>query len=150
MREKVLDRARELGLEVTIQRLESSTRTVGDAARAVGCGEAEIAKSIVFICDGEPVVCVASGEHRIDPDKVAEALDCAEVRQAGAGEVRAATGFAVGGVPPVGHGLPVIFDDALLSHPRVWAAAGDPHSLFCVDPRQLADCTQARVAQVGE
>jgi prolyl-tRNA editing enzyme YbaK/EbsC (Cys-tRNA(Pro) deacylase) len=150
MREKVVDRARELGLEVTIQRLEDSTRTVGDAARAVGCGEAEIAKSIVFVCDGEPVVCVASGEHRIDPDKVAEALDCAEVRQAAAGEVRAATGFAIGGVPPVGHGLPVIFDEALLSHERVWAAAGDPHSLFCVDPRDLADCTQARVAQVAE
>jgi prolyl-tRNA editing enzyme YbaK/EbsC (Cys-tRNA(Pro) deacylase) len=150
MREKVVDRARELGLEVTIQRLEDSTRTVGDAARAVGCGEAEIAKSIVFVCDGEPVVCVASGQHRIDPDKVADALDCAEVRQAAAGEVRAATGFPIGGVPPVGHGLPVIFDEALLGHERVWAAAGDPHSLFCVDPRDLADCTQARVAQVGE
>jgi prolyl-tRNA editing enzyme YbaK/EbsC (Cys-tRNA(Pro) deacylase) len=150
MREKVLDRARKLGLEVTIQRLEGSTRTVGDAARAVGCGEAEIAKSIVFVCDGEPVVCVASGEHRIDPDKVADALDCAEVRQASAGEVRAATGFPVGGVPPVGHGLPVIFDEALLGHERVWAAAGDPHSLFCVDPRELANCIKARVVPLGE
>jgi prolyl-tRNA editing enzyme YbaK/EbsC (Cys-tRNA(Pro) deacylase) len=150
MREKVMDRARALGLEVTLQKLESSTRTVGDAARAVGCDEAEIAKSIVFVCDGDPVVCVASGQHRIDLDKVAEVLDCAEVRQAGADEVRAATGFAIGGVPPVGHGLPVIFDEELLRHERVWAAAGDPHSLFCVDPRQLADCTHARVSPVGE
>ena len=150
MREKVVDKARALGLEVTVQRLESSTRTVGDAARAVGCAEAEIAKSIVFVCDGEPVVCVASGKHRIDPDKVADVLDCAEVRQAGADEVRAATGFAIGGVPPVGHGLPVIFDEALLGHKRVWAAAGDPHSLFCVDPRHLADCTDAQVSPVGE
>jgi prolyl-tRNA editing enzyme YbaK/EbsC (Cys-tRNA(Pro) deacylase) len=150
MREKVVDRARELGLDVTVQRLEDSTRTVGDAARAVGCQEAEIAKSIVFVCDGEPVVCVASGEHRIDPDKVAEALDCAEVRQAGADEVRAATGFSIGGVPPVGHGLPVVFDEALLRHDRVWAAAGDPHSLFCVDPRRLADCTEAQVSTVGD
>src|SRR5919197_5035960 len=114
MRAKVVDSARELGLEVTVQRLEDSTRTVGDAARAVGCGEAEIAKSIVFVCDGEPVVCVASGAHRIDPDKLAEVLDCAEIRQAGADEVRAATGFPVGGVPPVGHGLPVVLDTALL------------------------------------
>jgi prolyl-tRNA editing enzyme YbaK/EbsC (Cys-tRNA(Pro) deacylase) len=150
MREKVMDRARALGLEVTLQKLESSTRTVGDAARAVGCDEAEIAKSIVFVCDGDPVVCVASGQHRIDLDKVAEVLDCAEVRQAGADEVRAATGFAIGGVPPVGHGLPVIFDEELLRHERVWAAAGDPHSLFCVDPRRLADCTHARVSPVGE
>jgi prolyl-tRNA editing enzyme YbaK/EbsC (Cys-tRNA(Pro) deacylase) len=150
MREKVLDMARTLGLDVTVQRLGDSTRTVGDAAKAVGCEEAEIAKSIVFVCDGEPVVCVASGEHRIDPEKVAEVLDVAEVRQAGADEVRAATGFAIGGVPPVGHGLPVIFDEALLRHERVWAAAGDPHSLFCVDPRRLADCTDARVTPVGK
>ncbi|MFL5867987.1 MAG: YbaK/EbsC family protein [Thermoleophilaceae bacterium] len=141
--------ARTLGLDVTVQQLEDSTRTVGDAAKAVGCEEAEIAKSIVFVCDGEPVVCVASGEHRIDPDKVAEVLDVAEVRQAAAAEVRAATGFAIGGVPPVGHGLPVVFDEALLRHERVWAAAGDPHSLFCVDPRRLADCTEARVSRVG-
>src|SRR5919197_3087553 len=145
MRAKVVDSARELGLEVTVQRLEDSTRTVGDAARAVGCSEAEVAKSIVFVCDGEPVVCVASGEHRIDLDKLAEALDCAEVRQAGADEVRASTGFPIGGVPPVGHSLPVVFDEALLRHQLIWAAAGDPHSLFCVDPRRLADSMRARV-----
>lgn len=149
MTEKVLRGARELGLEVRIQRLESSTRTVGDAAKAVGCREAEIAKSIVFVADGDPVLCIASGRHRIDTDKLAVALDVAEVRQAGANEVRAATGFAIGGVPPFGHGLPVVFDQSLLDHQRVWAAAGDPHSLFCVDPTELLDCTQATVADVG-
>ncbi len=149
MREKVIETARGLGLEVDVQRLEASTGTVGDAATAVGCEEAEIAKSIVFIADGDPVVCIASGEHRIDPDKLAEALDVAEVRQASAGEVRAATGYAVGGVPPFGHGLPVIFDEALLEHDHVWAAAGDPHSLFSVAPRELAACTGARVLDVG-
>jgi prolyl-tRNA editing enzyme YbaK/EbsC (Cys-tRNA(Pro) deacylase) len=149
MTEKVLRGARELGLEVRIQRLESSTRTVGDAAKAVGCQEAEIAKSIVFVADGDPVVCIASGRHRIDTNKLADALDVAEVRQAGANEVRAATGFAIGGVPPFGHGLPVVFDQSLLDHQRVWAAAGDPHSLFCVDPRELLDRTHATVADVG-
>ena len=74
----------------------------------------------------------------------------AEVRQAGAAEVRAATGFAIGGVPPFGHGLPVVFDRSLLDHEHVWAAAGDPHSLFCVSPRKLLDCTEATVADVGE
>jgi prolyl-tRNA editing enzyme YbaK/EbsC (Cys-tRNA(Pro) deacylase) len=134
---------------VRIQRLASSTRTVGDAAKAVGCQEAEIAKSIVFVADGDPVVCIASGSHRIDTDKLADALDVAEVRQAAAGEVRAATGFAIGGVPPFGHGLPVVFDSALLDHERVWAAAGDPYSLFCVNPRELLERTNPTVADVG-
>jgi prolyl-tRNA editing enzyme YbaK/EbsC (Cys-tRNA(Pro) deacylase) len=150
VRDRLADSARELGIEVQVQRLESSTRTVADAATAVGCQEAEIAKSIVFVADGDPVVCVASGRHRIDTDKVAEALDVAEVRQAQADEVRAATGFAIGGVPPFGHDLPVLFDEELLNHPRVWAAAGDPHSLFCVNPRELARCTGARVVSLGE
>ena len=66
----------------SVQRLEASTRTVKDAATAVGCEESEIAKSIVFVADGDPVVCVASGRHRIDTDKLADALDVAEVRQA--------------------------------------------------------------------
>ena len=150
MRDRLADCARELGIEVQVQRLESSTRTVADAATAVGCQEAEIAKSIVFVADGDPVVCVASGRHRIDTDKVAEALDVAEVRQAQPDEVRAATGFAIGGVPPFGHDLPVLFDEELLTHERVWAAAGDPHSLFCVNPRELARCTGARVVSLGE
>ena len=141
--------ARELGLDVDVRQLESSTRTVDDAARAIGCEKGEIAKSIVFVCDGDPVVCVASGEHRIDPDTLAEVNDCAEVRQAGPDEVRAATGFPVGGVPPFGHGLPVVVDEALLRQARVWAAAGDPHSLFCVDPHELVRCSRAEVAAVA-
>jgi prolyl-tRNA editing enzyme YbaK/EbsC (Cys-tRNA(Pro) deacylase) len=150
MRDHLAARARELGLQLQVQRLAASTRTVKEAAVAVGCEEAEIAKSIVFVADGDPVVCVASGQHRIDPDKLADVLDVAEVRQAAADEVRAATGFAIGGVPPFGHDLPVLFDEALLRHERVWAAAGDPHSLFEVDPRELCRCVAARVVSVGE
>jgi prolyl-tRNA editing enzyme YbaK/EbsC (Cys-tRNA(Pro) deacylase) len=149
MRDKVIHSARDLGLEVDVQRLDASTRTVSDAARAVGCEEGEIAKSIVFVADGDPVLCIASGAHRVDTDMLAEVLDVAEVRQADADEVRAATGFSIGGVPPFGHGLPVVFDEALLEHARVWAAAGDSHSLFCVDPRELVSCTGATVASVG-
>ena len=150
MRDRLADSARALGLELEVQRLAASTRTVKDAAVAVGCQEAEIAKAIVFVADGDPVVCIASGRHRIDTDKLAEVLDVAEVRQAAADEVRAATGFAIGGVPPFGHDLPVLFDESLLEHERVWAAAGDPHSLFCVDPRRLAQSIGARVVAVGE
>ena len=149
MRDKLAESARELGLEVHVQRLNASTRTVKEAAEAVGCDESEIAKAIVFVADGDPVLCVASGRHRIDPDKVADALDVAEVRMAAADEVRAATGFAIGGVPPFGHDLPVLFDESLMEHEQIWAAAGDPHSLFCVDPRRLADCIRAQVVAVG-
>ena len=150
MRDRLAECARQLGLQVRVRRLGASTRTVQDAAVAVGCQEAEIAKSIVFVADGDPIVCVASGRHRIDPNKLADALDVAEVRQAAADEVRAATGFAIGGVPPFGHDLPILFDESLLEHERVWAAAGDPHSLFEVDPRELARCVEARVVALGD
>jgi prolyl-tRNA editing enzyme YbaK/EbsC (Cys-tRNA(Pro) deacylase) len=150
MRDGLAESARRLGLAMEVQRLGASTRTVKDAAVAVGCQESEIAKAIVFVADGDPILCVASGRHRIDTEKLADALDVAEVRQAAAEEVRAATGFAVGGVPPFGHDLPVLFDEALLEHERVWAAAGDPHSLFEVDPRELARCVKARVVAVGQ
>lgn len=150
MRDRLAECARELGIRVQVQRLDASTRTVADAAVAVGCEEGEIAKSIVFVADGDPIVCVASGRHRVDTEKVADALDVAEVRQAAAEEVRAATGFAIGGVPPFGHDLPVLFDEELLRHQRVWAAAGDPNSLFEVDPRELASCIRARIVALGE
>ena len=96
MREKVIDTARELGLDVEVRRLDESTATVEDAAEAVGCDAARIAKSIVFIADGDPVLCVAAATHRIEPDLLADVLDVAEVRQATPDEVRAATGYSSG------------------------------------------------------
>ena len=149
MREKVIQAAKELGLEVDVTTLDEPTRTVPEAAAAVGCQAAEIAKSIVFVADGEPIVAVASGAHRVDTEKLCLALDCAEIRQAAADEVRAATGFPVGGVPPFGHALPVVLDEELLRHDRVWAAGGDGNTLFEVDPRKLADCVDARIASIA-
>ncbi|HWH43266.1 MAG TPA: YbaK/EbsC family protein [Thermoleophilaceae bacterium] len=149
MRERVRTKARELGLDVHVRTLEAPTRTVDEAAVAVGCEAARIAKSIVFVADGEPVLCVASGAHRIDLDRLCDVLDCAEARPATPDEVRAATGFPVGGVAPFGHDLPVVMDETLLGHESVWAAGGDGNSLFEVDPRALADCTGARVASVA-
>jgi prolyl-tRNA editing enzyme YbaK/EbsC (Cys-tRNA(Pro) deacylase) len=150
MRSKVREAARELGLDVELKTLGHSTATVAEAASAVGCDVGQIAKSIVFVMDGEPVVVVASGRHRIDQDKVCVALDCAEGRMASGDEVRAATGFAIGGVPPIGHGLPVVFDQALLDYELIYAAGGDGNSLFEVRPRELAGCMHALVAEVGE
>ena len=148
MREKVIHSARALGLDVQVQRLPESTATAEQAAVAVGCDKAQIAKSLVFIADGDPVLVIVSGAHRVDVNCLCDALDCAECRQATADEVRAATGFAVGGVPPFGHGLPVVLDESLLAHEQVWAAGGDGHSLFQVSPQRLIECTSARVAAV--
>ena len=150
MRSKVKEAARELGLDVQLKTLDESTATVAEAATALGVEQGQIAKSIVFVMDGEPVVVVASGRHRIDQEKVCEALDCAEGRQASPDEVRAATGFAIGGVPPIGHGLPVVFDAALLDYELIYAAGGDGNTLFEVTPRQLAGCLHALVAPVGQ
>lgn len=140
MRERVIDTARSLGLEVEVERLEAPTATVAQAAEAVGCPVSQVAKSLVFVADGDPVLCIASGAHRVATDQLADVLDVAEVRQATPDEVRAATGFPVGGVPPFGHDLPVVLDESLLDHPLVWAAGGDGHSLFAVDPRELTRC----------
>jgi prolyl-tRNA editing enzyme YbaK/EbsC (Cys-tRNA(Pro) deacylase) len=149
MREKVIDSARQLGLKVDVRRLDASTATAEDAAVAVGCDRAQIAKSLVFIADGDPVLVIASGSHRVDVDCLCDAIDCAECRQATPDEVRAATGFPVGGVPPFGHGLPVVLDESLLEHSAVWAAGGDGHSLFQVEPQRLADCVSATVARLA-
>ena len=85
----------------------------------------------------------------LDPDLLAVACDCAEVRQASEDEVQAATGFKVGGVPPFGHGLPVMVDASLLEHDVVYAAGGDGNTLFKVDPRKLVESTKARVVSVA-
>lgn len=94
-------------------------------------------------------MCVASGAHRIDPARVCDALDCSEVRQASPAEVRAATGFAVGGVPPLGHQVPVVIDESLLRHERVWAACGDGNTVFEIDIRELAERTGAAVVPLA-
>jgi prolyl-tRNA editing enzyme YbaK/EbsC (Cys-tRNA(Pro) deacylase) len=150
VREKVKDAARELGLDINVTTLDESTRTVAQAARAVGCHPAQIAKSIVFVADGEPVMAVVSGNHRVDVDKLCNLHDCADARQASADEVRAATGYAVGGVPPFGHELPVIFDEWLMRYDRVWAAGGDGNTLFEITPERLAECTRAKIGPLGE
>ena len=149
MKGRVRAAARDLGLDVEVRTLDRPTRTVPEAAQAVGCREAEIAKSLVFVADGEPVVVVASGAHRVDTELVADVLDVAELRQASPEEVRAATGFPVGGVPPFGHELPVLFDETLLEHETIYAAGGDGNTLFAVTPGRLVECTRARVARVA-
>ncbi|MFL5885598.1 MAG: YbaK/EbsC family protein [Thermoleophilaceae bacterium] len=150
MRQKVIDAAERLGLDIDVRTLDAPTRTVDEAAAAVGADRAQIAKSLVFLADGDPILAVVSGEHRVDPDALALSCDCAVIDQASPDDVRAATGFAVGGVPPFGHDLPVVFDEALLRYDRIWAAGGDGNTLFEVDPKVLAKAIGARVLPLGE
>ena len=149
MVQKVIKAARALELDIEIKSLEKPTRTVAEAAEAVAAEPAQIAKSLVFVSDGDPVLAVVSGAHRADIDLLADAFDCAEVRQASPDEVRAATGFAVGGVPPFAHDLPVVFDEALCEHETIYAAGGDGNTLIAVDPRELARAIEARIITLG-
>lgn len=123
----------ERGTGLTVQELPDSTRTAEDAARAVGCSTAQIVKSLVFrdLVTGAPVMVLASGPNRVDEAVIASHLGH-EVGKADADFVRAATGYSIGGVPPIGHRGPVtVFVDAdLLAFDEVWAAAGTPHAVF--------------------
>jgi Cys-tRNA(Pro) deacylase len=150
MKDKVVKAAQKLGLEVEVRTLDHPTRTVAEAATAVGADEAQIAKTLVFVADGDPVLVVASGGHRVDEDAICEVFDAAQVRQATADEVRVATGYPVGGVSPLGCSLPVVFDETLLEFDRIYVAGGDGNTLFEVEPRKLAEAIGARVARVAE
>ena len=133
-------------LECTIRTLPDSTRTAVEAAAAVGCSVGEIAKSLVFRAGDRAVVAIMSGENRLDPAKLAEAIG-QEARRADADFVRAATGFSIGGVPPLGHATPVgiYMDTDLFRFDEIWAAAGSPFSVFAVAPGRLRDANGATV-----
>ena len=148
---RVVAAAAAAGLPIEIQRFPEGTRTAVDAARAVGCDVAQIVKSLVFVADGEPVIALVSGADRLDPARLAAALGATVVRRADGEEARAATGFAIGGVPPIGHvrSMTILMDERLLSHDLVWAAAGLPDAVFKAAPRELQAAAGARVAALA-
>jgi prolyl-tRNA editing enzyme YbaK/EbsC (Cys-tRNA(Pro) deacylase) len=145
---RVVAAAANAGLAIEVRRFPDETRTAAEAARAVGCDVAQIVKSLVFMADGEPVIALLSGADRLDPLRLAAATGAAAVRRADADEARAATGFAIGGVPPFGHAHPltVFIDERLLEHDLVWAAAGLPDAVFKVTPQALQAAAGARLA----
>jgi Cys-tRNA(Pro) deacylase len=149
---RVVEAARHAGLQIEVERFPEGTRTAADAALAVGCEVAQIVKSLVFVADDAPVVALVSGANRVDLDRLAAAVDAAGARRADGDEARAATGFAIGGVPPFGHATPVrvVVDRDLLAHPRVWAAAGLPDAVFPVAPEDLVRISAGRVADIAE
>jgi prolyl-tRNA editing enzyme YbaK/EbsC (Cys-tRNA(Pro) deacylase) len=150
--QKVLDAARRLGIQIDIRQFDQSTRTAQDAADAIGVSLGQIVKSLVFLADGQPILVLASGPNRTDTAKLAREAGAREVQRASAEEVQAATGFVIGGVPPIGHPrpLPVYFDRDLLQYDSVWAAAGTPNTVFAVEPNRLAEASGAIIVDVKE
>lgn len=143
---------RAAGLPAEIRAFAAGTRTAADAAAAIGTTAAQIVKSLVFIADGRPVLALVSGANQVDPRKLAQAAGASTVAKASAGQVRTATGFAIGGVPPVGYGgtLPVFIDADLMRFDVVHAAAGTPHTVFAVAPRDLARITAGVVVDLRQ
>lgn len=140
-----------LGLDADVTEMPGSTRTAADAAAAVGCDVAQIVKSLLFASeDGRTWLVLVSGPNRVDAERLAAHVG-GPVRLADPATVRDATGFAIGGVAPVGlaEEVPVLMDEDLLEHAVVWAAAGTPKSVFPVDPAELRDATGATTLKVA-
>jgi prolyl-tRNA editing enzyme YbaK/EbsC (Cys-tRNA(Pro) deacylase) len=127
---KVQERLRARGLDVEVVVLPDSTRTAAEAAAACDCEVGQIVKSLVFIVDGRPTMILCAGDRRVMQ---------VDGKPASAQEARDATGFSIGGVPPLGHDadLPTIVDESLRRFDRVWCAAGTPHAVFEIPTDQL-------------
>ena len=141
------------GVDFTVRELPTSTRTAKEAAQAVGCQVEQIAKSLVFRAkeSNQALLVIASGTHRVSEAKLA-ALAGEPIERATAEWVREKTGFAIGGIPPVGHAhrLKTWIDPALMQFDLIWAAAGTPNAVFQLDPRVLEPLTGGHLADVAE
>ena len=148
---KVQQAVSDLGFEFQIVELDASTRTSKDAANAIGCTVAQIAKSLVFKTSNshKPVLVIASGPNRVD-ETLISALLGEKISKADADFVRESTGFAIGGIPPVGHTTPIrtYIDADLFQHEIIWAAAGTPHAVFKLTPSDLVEMTGGEVIAV--
>jgi len=132
------------GFSCEVRELPESTRTAQEAAAAIGCSVAQIAKSLVFaeVSSGEAILVVASGENRVDLHKIERATGL-RLQRADGRFVKGRFGFAIGGIPPAGHDTALVtpLDPDLRNHKVVWAAAGTPFAVFAVDPCQLEAMT---------
>ncbi|MEU9267349.1 YbaK/EbsC family protein [Streptomyces sp. NPDC048251] len=139
-------------LHTRVRRFPEATRTAAEAAAAIGCELSQICKSLIFAADGVPVLVLMDGASRVDVELVRRELGVAKVTRAAADLVRETTGYAIGGVPPFGHRTRtrVLADRNLLAHDVVWAAAGNPHVVFPIAPRELVEHAGATLADVRE
>jgi len=149
-----VDRVREYlkhcGLTIEVMELAESTRTAALAAEAVGSPLGSIVKSLVFLADGKPVLVLVAGDKRADHRKLEKILRAKQVMIADADQVREATGFAIGGVPPVAHRtkLPTLIDKNLGRFETLYAAAGSPRAVFPISYEALVEITEGQLADV--
>jgi prolyl-tRNA editing enzyme YbaK/EbsC (Cys-tRNA(Pro) deacylase) len=151
--ERVTAAAQEAGLEIEVRRMGASTRTSEEAAAQCGCSVAQIMKSLIFQGEttGSLYLFLLQGSSRLSLAK-AEALTGERLQRADPRQIRDRTGFAIGGVSPIGHTEPVLAfaEEALLKHDAVWAAAGAHDAVFRAEPRKLLAAAKATVAEIAE
>ena len=136
---RVTEAATAAGLTIEVRKFPEGTKTAQDAADAIGVTVGEIVKSLVFGVDDEIVMALVSGSNQLDEKKLAAAAGGAKCKRVDADAVRAATGYAIGGVPPFGHStqLRVFVDPDLLQYDEVWAAAGTWNDNFGANPNDI-------------
>jgi prolyl-tRNA editing enzyme YbaK/EbsC (Cys-tRNA(Pro) deacylase) len=149
--QKVQDAIKALGYTYTVMELPDSTRTAAEAAAAIGCEVAQIAKSLVFRRknSNSPLLVIASGINRVNENRIAEWLH-EPLEKADADYVREHTGFVIGGVPPIGHpeSLKTLIDEDLFLYDVIWAAAGHPKAVFQLTPQDLVKMTKGHILSV--
>jgi prolyl-tRNA editing enzyme YbaK/EbsC (Cys-tRNA(Pro) deacylase) len=141
------------GIDCRVVELPDSTRTAVEAAQAIGCTVAQIAKSLIFKAEksNQPVLVITSGSNRVD-EKILRDLIGEKIGKADADFVRQHTGFAIGGIPPLGFANPIrtFIDEDLLKYEEIWAAAGTPHAVFNLVPADLERMTGGQVVRVAK
>ena len=148
--ERVIAFAKSSGLTLEVRRFPEGTKTAQDAANAIGVAVGQIVKSLVFGVDDEIVMALVSGSNQLDEKKLAAAAGGNKCSRVDADAVRAATGFPIGGVPPLGLAtqLRIFIDPDLMQYDEVWAAAGTWNDVFAVSPRELATATAGVVVDL--
>ncbi len=147
---RVVEAARQLGLEITPVRFPDGAKTAADAAAAIGVEVGQIVKSLIFAVDGRVVLAYVSGANQLDEAKLAAAAGGEHCARVDADTVRQATGYPIGGVPPFGHAtdLEAFVDPDLLVYDEVWAAAGTWHDVFAIAPADLVRASGAPVTDL--
>ena len=149
---RVIEALSNFNKNLKVQVLNKTARTAKEAANALNCEEGAIVKSLVFKTETEFLVCLISGDKRCSLNKLKKVISKKDVSMASADEVKAQTGFTIGGVSPVGHinNLDIIIDKTLERFQIVYAAAGHPNSIFKIDISKLKDLTKGRVEDITE
>ena len=148
--QRVQDFLNRHGLDLQVIEFTELTRTAQEAANAIGCEVGQIAKTLIFRgkTTSKPICVIASGKNRVDEKKIVQYVG-EEIEKPDAQYVLQHTGFAIGGVPPIGHDLKPLIDEDLMAYAEIWAAAGTPHSVFRLSPKDLIKITEGVVVNLS-